>query len=67
MNFSPGRKLAVPDKTNPDDLGYLVFDIPGKLFSYFPDGRFELGNEELKELIWYLSEYRDNPGLWPTN
>lgn len=64
--FAREEKLAVPDKNNPDYMGYLVFDIPGKLFSYYPEGPIELRNEDLKELISNLSEYRDNPGLWPT-
>lgn len=63
--FKATGQPGLPDKNDPDYLGYLVFDIPGKLFSYYPEGPNVLEEEELKELIAMLSAYRDNPGVWP--
>lgn len=63
--FAQEERLAVADPNNPDYMGYLAFDIPGKLFTYYPEGQATLHDDDLKELISNLSEYRDNPGLWP--
>lgn len=63
--FDREEKLAIPDKNDPDYMGYVVFDVPGKLFTYFPEWLTELDSNTLTELIENLSDYRDNPGYWP--
>lgn len=62
--FDQEEKLTAPDKNNPDYMGYVVFDVPGKLFTYFPEGKTKLDSDALTEPIENLSHYRDNPGYW---
>lgn len=48
----------------PDYLGYLRFDVPGKLFTYTAADHTGLNSYEINELIELLSEIRGNPKLW---
>jgi hypothetical protein len=58
-------RLLTPDKkTNPDYLGTLTFEQPGKVFSYEADGPHELPEGAVQEIIEQISHYRENPGLW---
>ncbi|QEM02599.1 hypothetical protein DIU31_003355 [Mucilaginibacter rubeus] len=63
--FGQEEKRAAPDKNNPDNMGCIVVGVPGKLFTYFPEGKTKLDSDALTELIENLSHYRDNPGYWP--
>jgi hypothetical protein len=49
---------------NPNYLGYITFEIPGRVFSYVPDGYDSLSRNEIEEVIKQISNYRDNPGAW---
>ena len=49
---------------DPDYYGYITFVEPGKLFTYTADGKRELNDNEVNELIELLSHVRDNPKLW---
>jgi hypothetical protein len=49
---------------DPDYFGYITFEMPDKLFSYTADGARELVSDEVEQLIEFLSDYRNNPGLW---
>lgn len=59
------EKLGVPDFGDPDYYGYLEFDIPGKLFTYYPEGLAKMDQFDLNELVEHLSGFRDDPGRWP--
>lgn len=55
--------LGVNKDKNPNYMGYLTFDVPGKAYSYTGDGQTNLSPEELEELIDYLNFLRDNPPM----
>lgn len=56
-------KRGLNPTDDPDYLGHLVFEIPDKLFNYFPEGLHPLEGGEVTELVEHLSHYRDNPGF----
>jgi hypothetical protein len=58
------RKLHLEVKNDPDYLGYITFEQPGKLFSYTADGPNEISADEVQELIEIINHYRDTPRLW---
>jgi hypothetical protein len=66
--FSGGTEndvLLVNKEQNPDYLGTLTFEQPGKLFAYTTtDGGEVLPEGQIEELIEELSNYRDNPQYW---
>ena len=63
--FGHEEKLGLDKNEDPDYLGHLVFEIPDKLFNYFPSGKRHLQSGDVSELVEQLRHYRDNPGLWP--
>ncbi|WP_345949286.1 hypothetical protein ABDD95_20795 [Mucilaginibacter sp. PAMB04274] len=63
--FSREGHLGLNKNDDPNYMGYLVFEIPDKLFNYFPEGTHHLNGGEVNELVEHLSHYRDNPSLWP--
>ena len=57
--------LLAPDrKSNPNYMGVLTFEQPGRLFSYAADGPQELSGDEVQEVIEQITHYRENPALW---
>jgi hypothetical protein len=58
------RKLHLEVKDDPDYVGYITFEQPGKRFCYTADGSEELTGEEVEELIGIINYYRDSPQLW---
>lgn len=56
--------LHLEKHDDPDYLGYIVFELPDKLFTYLPYGVHPLDKGEAEEVIEYISHIRDNPGLW---
>jgi len=64
-HFTNTDRLLTPDKkTDPDYLGTLTFEQPGRLFSYEADGREELPGDVIQEVIEQITHYRENPNLW---
>lgn len=51
-------------QTNPNYLGYITFEIPGRVFNYVPDGQQSLSREEVEQAVEQISHYRDNPDMW---
>lgn len=49
---------------NPDYMGFITFEDPGKLFNYTDDGSQKLSLGQVEEIIEHISHYRDNPGMW---
>ncbi|GGB09554.1 MULTISPECIES: hypothetical protein [Mucilaginibacter] len=60
----PDKLLQVNKKNNPDYLGYITFEQPGKVFSYVADGENELSPDEVLEVIEEINHFRDTPQLW---
>ncbi|RFZ82120.1 hypothetical protein DYU05_15985 [Mucilaginibacter terrenus] len=58
------KELMLDKKKNPNYMGYITFEDPGKLFTYTADGSEELDSEEVQEIIENISHYRDHPGMW---
>jgi len=58
--------LGVNRNNDPDYMGYITFDVPGKAFSYTADGNIDLETGQVQEIIEHLNHYRDNPRLWPS-
>lgn len=65
--FGHEEKLDIPDKSDPNYVGYISFDVPDKLFSYYPEESRQLESHDVTELIRLLSEYRGNPIVWRTS
>ena len=57
--------LGVNKNDDPHYMGYLSFDVPGKLYTYIADGNIDLDGEQIQEIIEHLNHYRDNPKFWP--
>jgi hypothetical protein len=51
-------------KSDDDYLGLVTFEVPGRVFNYTPNGDRRLSQEEVEEVIEYLSYIRDNPQNW---
>jgi len=63
--FIDTSRLLTPDKrNNPNYLGTLTFEYPGKLFTYAADGPGALSSAGVQELIEQLTHFRENPSLW---
>lgn len=60
----PDKLLQVNRKDNPDYLGYITFEQPGKIFSYIADGEDELSPDEVLEVIEEINHFRDTPQMW---
>jgi len=60
----PDRLLLPNKKTNPDYLGYVSFEQPGKVFNYIADGEHELSYDEVVDVIEEINRFRDTPKLW---
>jgi hypothetical protein len=61
---SKEKALHLDHNTDPDYLGVITFEEPGKLFSYtHNDGRI-LTHDEIEEIIEHLTHIRDNPANW---
>jgi hypothetical protein len=56
--------LHLAKNEDPDYMGYITFEQPGRLFTYTADGSSELTSDEVEEIIEQISEYRDTPNLW---
>ena len=59
------KVLKVDNSKNPNYMGCLIFDVPGKVYNYEPDGNIRLTTDEVEEIIEHLNHYRDNPSIWP--
>jgi hypothetical protein len=57
-------ELLLEKKLDPNYLGYITFEDPGKLFTYTADGQGELTSTEVEEVIENISHYRDHSGMW---
>jgi len=56
--------LHTEKKHDPNYMGYITFEQPGKLFTYTADGSENLTSDEVEETIEYISHYRDTPKMW---
>ncbi|MES2378885.1 MAG: hypothetical protein V4553_19995 [Bacteroidota bacterium] len=64
---NPEEVLSPDDQkkqSNPNYLGYITFEIPGKVFNYIADGQYSLSREEVEQAVEQISHYRDNPEMW---
>lgn len=55
--------LHLTKNTNPDYMGYITFEHPGKLFTYTP-GQQQLNSDQVQEIIETITQYRENPAMW---
>lgn len=62
--FNKETNLHLSVNNDPDYMGYITFEQPGRLFTYTSDGTTELSGDEVEEVIEQISEYRDTPSLW---
>lgn len=49
---------------DPDFMGVITFEAPGKMFTYTPHNGHSLESREVEEVIEFLNEFRDNPAHW---
>lgn len=64
LEASKSSELHLTKHTDPNYLGYITFEDPGKLFTYTADGQKDLTADQVEEIIEQISHYRDNPDLW---
>ena len=57
-------ELHLTKHKDPNYMGFITFEDPGKLFTYTADGKLELSSSQVEEIIEHISHYRDNPGMW---
>ena len=62
--FEKEANLHLEKNNDPDYMGYITFEQPGRLFTYTADGATELSSDEVEEIIEQISEYRDTPTMW---
>ncbi|WP_413667124.1 hypothetical protein ACEN9X_21695 [Mucilaginibacter sp. Mucisp86] len=60
----PDKLLQLSKKNNPDYLGYITFEQPGKVFNYVADGEDALSADEVVEVIEEINHFRNTPQLW---
>jgi hypothetical protein len=64
-HFTNTDALLLPNKkTDPNYLGTLTFEQPGRRFSYEADGPGQLRAGVIQEVIEQITHYRENPNLW---
>ena len=51
-------------KRDPNYMGYITFEMPGRVVNYIADGQQDLSREEMEEAVEQISNYRNNPALW---
>jgi hypothetical protein len=56
--------LLLQNKTDPSYMGQILFEQPGKLFTYTADGSRDLEDYQVKEIIEYINQYRERPDMW---
>ncbi|AYL94572.1 hypothetical protein [Mucilaginibacter celer] len=56
--------LQTTKKNNPNYLGHINFEQPGKVFNYIADGHEALSRAEVEDVIEEINRYRDTPQLW---
>ncbi|WP_374948665.1 hypothetical protein [Mucilaginibacter sp.] len=66
-NLRQETELLLEAKLDPNYLGFITFEDPGKVFTYTADGQSELSSIEVEEVIENISHYRDHPGMWSTD
>ncbi|CAM3946397.1 hypothetical protein MUGA111182_18750 [Mucilaginibacter galii] len=64
LERSKESELHLQKHTDPNYMGYITFEDPGKLFTYTADGKQELSSDQVEEIIEQISHYRDNPSMW---
>lgn len=61
---SKANELLLEKKHDPDYMGTITFELPGKLFDYEPAEEQELTSDEVEEAIEQITHYRETPGMW---
>lgn len=64
LERSKEGELHLQKHTDPNYMGYITFEDPGRLFTYTADGKQELSSDQVEEIIEQISHYRDNPSMW---
>jgi hypothetical protein len=64
LERSKEGELHLQKHTDPNYMGYITFEDPGRLFTYTADGKENLSPDQVEEIIEQISHYRDNPSMW---
>jgi hypothetical protein len=56
-------RLHLEDKCDTDYLGVILFEAPGRSFTYHA-GSQSLSGHQVEDLIEKITHYRDNPAMW---
>ncbi|RVU02734.1 hypothetical protein EOD41_01995 [Mucilaginibacter limnophilus] len=56
--------IAAQKQTNPNYMGHITFEQPGKLFTYTAEEGNALTSGEVEQVIEEISHFRDTPRLW---
>ncbi|MGI4750693.1 MAG: hypothetical protein ACRYFB_08670 [Janthinobacterium lividum] len=57
-------ELLLEKKHDPDYMGTITFELPGRLFNYEAGEGQELTSDEVEEAIEQITHYRETPGMW---
>lgn len=61
---SKASELLLEKKHDPDYMGTITFELPGRLFNYECGEGQELTSSEVEEAIEQITHYRETPGMW---
>jgi hypothetical protein len=66
-NLSVNRmetKMHLEKNNDPNFLGVLTFEIPGKMFTYSANDNESLSSGDIEEIVENITHYRENSHLW---
>ncbi|MGI4729023.1 MAG: hypothetical protein ACRYFL_01855 [Janthinobacterium lividum] len=61
---SKTSELLLKKKHDPDYVGTITFELPGRIFNYESAEGQELSADEVEEAIEQITLYRETPGMW---
>lgn len=61
---SKSSELLLEKKNDPDYIGTITFELPGKIFNYEAAEGQLLTSDEVEEAIEQITQYRETPGMW---
>lgn len=62
--FVNSKSENLPEKKDPNYIGFITFEEPGKMYSYTAETDRVLNRSEVEEAIEFITHIRDNPKLW---
>lgn len=58
------NSLHLANSDDPDYLGYIAFEQPGRVYNYVSNGNKRLSTFEIQQTVEFLNHFRESPLLW---